>query len=262
QSVVEPAVVRGDLAPSQTGVARELAATWRTAAEDEPRPPLQLCGESLVDKRAIALAACEMLKLRMGVMRANSIPVAIAELETMLRLWDREAALTGSALMLDCDDVESGDQGRENAIQYVVEHARSLLIVATRQRRHTRHRSVVSFDVSKPSTIEQRAIWSQNLRDARLHANKLIDALASQFDLNAPAIRSTCAAANAHLQSRGRRKRAAGEVETAVWDACRMQARAQLDDLAQRIQTTAAWDDLILADAQKSTLREIGTHLK
>src|SRR5208282_2915620 len=32
QSVVEPAVVRGDLAPSQTGVARELAATWRTAA--------------------------------------------------------------------------------------------------------------------------------------------------------------------------------------------------------------------------------------
>ena len=48
----------------------------------------------------------------------------------------------------------------------------------------------------------------------------------------------------------------------ALWDACRMQARPRLDDLAQRIEPAASWDDLVLPEQQLETLREIAVHVR
>ena len=44
-----------------------------------------------------------------------------------------------------------------------------------------------------------------------------------------------------------------------LWDACRAQARARLDDLAQRIEPAATWDDLVLPELQRQvvTLRDV-----
>ena len=49
---------------------------------------------------------------------------------------------------------------------------------------------------------------------------------------------------------------------TALWDACRRQARARLGDLAQRIRPVATWDDLVLPEAQRETLRAIGLQVR
>ena len=40
---------------------------------------------------------------------------------------------------------------------------------------------------------------------------------------------------------------------------CRLQARPQLDNLAQRTDTTAIWDDLVLSAREKTTLKAIST---
>jgi SpoVK/Ycf46/Vps4 family AAA+-type ATPase len=41
-----------------------------------------------------------------------------------------------------------------------------------------------------------------------------------------------------------------------------MQARPRLDDLAQRIESVATWDDLVLPELQRQTLREIAVHVR
>ena len=46
-----------------------------------------------------------------------------------------------------------------------------------------------------------------------------------------------------------------------LWEASRAQARPRLDDLAQRIQTTGTWDDLVVPAAEARMLRAIESHL-
>src|SRR6266568_5035966 len=47
-----------------------------------------------------------------------------------------------------------------------------------------------------------------------------------------------------------------------AWDTCRVQARPLLDDLAQRIEPAASWDDLVLPELQRQVLRDIAMHVK
>ncbi|WP_293103273.1 ATP-binding protein, partial [Moorena sp. SIO3I6] len=49
---------------------------------------------------------------------------------------------------------------------------------------------------------------------------------------------------------------------TQLWDFCRHFARNQLDHLAQPINATATWDDLVLPTPQRLLLSDIATHLR
>jgi hypothetical protein len=57
-------------------------------------------------------------------------------------------------------------------------------------------------------------------------------------------------------------ERTAGPLLVQLWDACRVQARPRLDNLAQRIEPAASWDDLVLPELQRETLREIAAHVR
>jgi SpoVK/Ycf46/Vps4 family AAA+-type ATPase len=54
----------------------------------------------------------------------------------------------------------------------------------------------------------------------------------------------------------------AGTPGEALWDACRIQARPRLDDLARRIEPTVGWDALVLPELQMQTLRSISAHVR
>jgi SpoVK/Ycf46/Vps4 family AAA+-type ATPase len=53
-----------------------------------------------------------------------------------------------------------------------------------------------------------------------------------------------------------------GDLGQALWNACRVQARPRLDNLSQRIEAAAAWDDLVLPEAQRQVLRDIAAHVR
>ncbi len=262
QGVIEPALEHGELAPTQLKVARQLAGTWHEASRRDARPPLQLCGDCLADKRAIAIAACEIMGLHARFARADSLPTVSAELEALIRLWDREAALTGDVLILDCDDTDQADNLRERTIQRWLERTHGLLIVTTRQRKPVRFRATVAFDAAKPTSTEQRTIWENATRETNLPADEVIGRLVAQFDLSAPTIRAACLGAVARMTGAGERKPPEASAMTTLWDACRIQVRTRLDDLAQRVEPYAAWDDLVLPESKKAILREIATHVR
>jgi SpoVK/Ycf46/Vps4 family AAA+-type ATPase len=52
------------------------------------------------------------------------------------------------------------------------------------------------------------------------------------------------------------------DLDAASWEVYRVQKRARLEKLAQRIDAIATWDDLVLPKAQKATLHEIAEHVR
>jgi SpoVK/Ycf46/Vps4 family AAA+-type ATPase len=112
---------------------------------------------------------------------------------------------------------------------------------------------MLTLDVSKPTTNEQHALWRSALGAHSISLDGKLDALVSQFDLSA----STILAAAMNDQSDER-----SPEWTTLWDACRMQTRPRLDDLAHRIKPLATWEELVLPDAQRTILREIATHVR
>ncbi|HET7229005.1 MAG TPA: ATP-binding protein, partial [Longimicrobium sp.] len=117
-------------------------------------------------------------------------------------------------------------------------------------------RPVARVDVDRPGEAEQAGLWLAALGgEAAASLNGHLGSLVAQFNLGAREI----AQAGAEAQAQ------AGDgdgLADALWTACRRQARPRLDDLAQRIETGAGWDDLVLPEPQARTLREIAVHVR
>ena len=253
---VEPPV---ELVPSHDLLAQRIVASWRRA-EGSVLPLMQLCGDDLAGKRAIAAAACARFGIRLLALSAETLPHAPSDLAALLRLAERELLLTQSALLLECDDVTSGDgaeQTKAGAIARVCEQLHAPLLLASRERRRLSHRASVTLEVARPTTEEQRAVWQGALGSDAAALNGHLDALVAQFTLGATAIRSACAEAQGALAASPDTP-----LDRALWDACREQARPALEALAQRIEPVAGWDDLVLPDAQRLTLREVAAHVR
>jgi SpoVK/Ycf46/Vps4 family AAA+-type ATPase len=86
-----------------------------------------------------------------------------------------------------------------------------------------------------------------------------VNVLVSQFNLNLQKVHA--AHAEAMAQITGGAADSGDDFGQALWDACRMQARPRLDDLAQRIVPAATWADLVLPEPQLRSLREIAVHV-
>ena len=52
------------------------------------------------------------------------------------------------------------------------------------------------------------------------------------------------------------------DVGSTIWEACRIQARARMDELAQRLDGAPSWDDLVLPAAERNVLRDIAAHVR
>jgi hypothetical protein len=233
--VVEPIPGSTDVVNSQRAIAERIAAVLQNCA-GAGLPVIQLCGNDATAKRAMAGAACAAVGLDLHALAAEVLPTDARELESLVRLWEREAALAASALLVEC-----GEADNFFAPVRFIERAGGVLFVASRERLRLRHRTAVSFDVTKPTSEEQQALWR------RAGVNGQVEALAAQFDLNAASIRAAAA------QSKSPEE---------LWIACRAEARPRLDNLAQRIDTRATWNEIVLPAPQLAMLREIAVHVR
>jgi hypothetical protein len=270
--LITPLRVTDEPAPSHRALAEQVAVIWSQARHEAP-PLVQLSGVDTHGKHAIVAAACARLELNVCELDAAALPNNRAELEPLARLWEREAILSGSALLITCDDLETADAARLHGITRFAERLHGAIAVATRERLTFRRRAVITLEARKPTVTEQRAIWYESLGEAAPRLNGQVDQLVAQFDLNMTQIRTiSTQAMQTHaldLPVTGARSptSALSTVEEAdlhysLWDACRTQARPRLDDLAQRIEAYASWDDLVLPEAQLQVLRDIAAHVR
>ncbi len=254
QGLMRPLPPPSELPPSHQDLARRIAGLWPGVQGPSEAPIVQLCGGDHGDRQAIAAAACAALGVHLHAIRAADVPLPAAEREGLARLWRREAILSGSALLLECDDLDSSDHMAASVS--FVEHLAGMLIVTGPDPLPLRKRLALRLDVHRASATEQRALWYRALGSASRDLNGHVEAVAGQFQLGLQGIHAACAWVTAGLSR--------GETEPGpmLWDACRAQARRRLDDLAQRIEPAATWDDLVLPGPQTETLREIAAQVR
>ena len=249
------------LAPSQARLAARIALLWRE--QGETLPVIQLAGaENSTAAEAIAVAACGELGLGLTAISAAALPLGADELETVLRLCERRATLSGGAVLLAGHALGEPEPAREAVIARFIERLDAPLLLTGRIRRQSARRAVLSFDVAKPTVAEQQAMWHQALGGdpAALPAARM---LANQFHLEPGAIRAAIADARARLTLEDSEPDPAPDtLAQAAWDSCRALSRPRLDDLARRIEVSAGWDDLIVPEPQQQMLRAIAAQLR
>ncbi|HEV2805956.1 MAG TPA: ATP-binding protein [Chthoniobacterales bacterium] len=250
-ALLEPVPAPTDLPESQVEVARQVAQLL-ARSENETPVVVELCGPESESRRGVAAMACGEFGLRVYALRASDIPAAASEREMLARLWEREALLSRGALLVDADEIESADQAR--TLLPFLEDIHGLVVVTRREPLRAGQRPIVRFDVPRPSSAEQRKLWNQSLGQEFGGLNGEIESVIAQFSLGPRNIQAVCA----NLAGAND----AGELSRKVWAACRLQSRARLDDLAQRIEPAAAWDELVLPPAQHQLLREITAHVR
>lgn len=236
------------LAPSHEELVGQIVTFCQGHAHEESLPLVQLFGRDLDSQREIAAMACAQLGLQLHLLRTGDMPTPPVEREALLRLWERESTLLGSALLVDCEEAERSD--RLSTIIPFVERVQSLVVVVGREPFRLAQRSVLRLEVAAISPGEQRHLWQQVLGEQAAAQADPIDRLVAQFHLSAPAIH----AIGQEVQT------PAGE--KTLWHTCRTQARTRLDNLAQRIPVMATWEDLVLPERPRQMLREIAAQVR
>ena len=273
QPLVRPVAPSTRITPSQRAVVGNLTRLCQSHPPGRPLPLIQLCGDSPDDQLAAAGGACATLGCRLFRLAAHDVPVTTVERETFARLWEREAALAGSALLVDFRDAESAEASR--AALALLESVSGLVIAATREPLRGLFRATWKLDVPRPAPREQRDLWIEALGPRAAGLNGQLDAVAGQFCLSAQEIREATESLQAadspspDTEHATRNTSAATASDSclltpvsSLWQHCRARSRARLESLAQRLDPAATWDDLVLPETQLRTLREIATHVR
>jgi SpoVK/Ycf46/Vps4 family AAA+-type ATPase len=250
------------LPPSQAALAAQISQLWtRPRPDGDGWPVVQLHGEAGAGKRAIVAWACAELGLQLHTIQAANLPPTAVERETLARLWEREAALGGSALVLDCDDVDTVEAKR--TVAAFVSEVQAMLVLTGREPLPIAERQTLRLRVPRLTVAEQRVLWQQTLGASAGELNGQLDAVAMQFNLDVPGIQ----AIGLELLGRLAAEPATGTQpnqppDRVLWEACRAHARPRLEDMAQGIEPAATWDDLVLTDTPRQILRDVAAHVR
>jgi len=157
-------------------------------------------------------------------LQPHVVPATPSELETLLRLCEREAALGPCAFLLDGESWDSSDAARSWGLRRFVERFRGPIFVTVRERPVLVQRATVVVAVPRLSKAEQRHLWQRALGGLAESLNGQVDRVLGQFCLDAPVI----GAAGAEALQRHQQAPTA-DLGRHLWDVCRRQARPRLD---------------------------------
>ncbi len=236
---------------------------------DHPLPVIQLLGTDKMSKQLVACRVSARLNLELYRMPAELLPGQTADLETLVRLWQRESILRPLALYLDVQDTdEKGPNETTPApVSRFLERNEGFVFLDTRDTWPGVNLTSLTIDVGRPTPLEQRLAWSQLLAD---EAGDTPELLAGQFNLNLPMIERIIRTAKDEQPGERDSRRAEDMQGTLtlspfhdrVWDACRAATRPKLEKLAQRLEAKATWKDIVLPEIQMNLLHQICMHVR
>ncbi|WP_294533198.1 ATP-binding protein [uncultured Rhodoblastus sp.] len=238
---VTPLPEGAPLVDSHRAIAERIGALWAGSTQ-----LIQLTGPDSGAKRAIVAAAADGLGWRPYVWSAAALPEA-GELDRLLRLWQREAALSRAVLALDAERIET--PAEQFQVERMADRIAGPLFILSRQRWSAQTRPALAFEVARPSRAEQVELWRASLRDDAVARAADPVQVAAHFDFSADSI---------HAAARAWR----ASPELSLWSSCRERARVSMEGLAQSISPRADWSDLVLDEDRKALLRAIAAQFR
>lgn len=242
------------LAESQYKVVESLL--QRLSGEDGDTRPIQLVGVDPGSRLAVAQEICERAGRRLFRLQLETLPHSPAEIETLARLWQREALLLPIGLYIDADSSPHAAGEATAGLQKFLSRHLGLVFLAVRESIVQLRNATLTIEVQKPTRLEQSQAWSTIIDgvDSETPVAETAKELAGQFDLNITDIRTI---STNTLRSRGFKP-----IRRQLWDVCRELTETNLDSLAQRLQPKATWDDLVLPDEPTEILRQIAGQVR
>jgi hypothetical protein len=251
-ALVSPiAPLDGEVPASQRDTAKLALRRWRAVAPGAAPPAIQLLGVDAASKQLIAGLICAELDRRAFRLDAALLPTAPSELESLARLWRREAQLLPLALYLDADAIEPASAG---AVDRLLARIAGVVFLATRHLWSGTLDAPIAIEVDKPTPAEQSASWAAALG---AQADDLPDKMAAQFNLTAATIRELAHRATAEAATDESAPSDRPSLRDRLWDAARELSRPRLDTLARRLVPRAGWDDIVLPASETTLLRDI-----
>ena len=238
------------LVPSLAPVIHGVIDAWSNAEASKELPVIQLCGSRYSDMKAIAASACQTMDLLLYQLEVEDIPNDSTESNALATLWQREAILDRTALLIK-NPGENFDK-----LTNFINSIYAPCIVIAKQAVDISQKLSIRIDVPPLTASEQKDLWNNALGENAKYINGGLDRVVSQFNLSAQKI------ANVSQQLEVTTRTTDVELSEKLWQTCRLQSRKKLDSLAQRITSTLGWDELILPDTQKQILRDIVSHAR
>jgi hypothetical protein len=241
------------LSPSHQAIAEQVRGLWAEPKKG-PTSVIQLCGDDPASQRAVAAMACSGLGLTLRCMRWSDIPSSVTERDGLVRLLEREAILSGNALLLNMEGADT-PEGMRLALA-LVESMQTFLMIIGCDTLRLSTRPFIRVDLPRISTKEQRLIWKKALGPLAEAFNGEVDTLLSHFNMNMQGIQTAVASVS---RSALPMEESEGSL---LWEICRNQARVRMEGLAQRIESPVTWKDLVLPASQMEMLHDIVTQVR
>lgn len=235
------------LPSSQQATADQVRDALQRVPPGEPLPVVQLLGGDSISKQGVAQVVAAAFGAQAYRLSAELLPSAVAEQETLIRLWQRERQLLPLALYIDASDIDHGDAAAAQ-VRRLMARAGGLTFVDAHEPWATAAAHTVSVDVAKPTPLEQRSLWQRLLGDL---AGDHPQHLAGHFDFNLGKIEQI---AHQALSAAGQQPEA---LAASLWQGALARTRPALDQLAQRIEPKAGWVDLKLPASETNLLHQI-----
>ena len=212
------------------------------------RPRRRASSVSTATTSRRALRSPRTLARALGLLPLSIRAQALAEQGQRLAdealLIDREALLLGA---LPIVDVEGASEPVVAALLDLL--ATPVVVVVGGFSGRSHGRTVLHRPVGLPAAAEQRELWERALGVPSAELGGAIESVAQHYRLGAGAVDAIARElAVTALEP---------EAPAALRRLCRERSRARLDDLAERIDATARWEDLVLPGGHLELLRDI-----
>src|SRR6185437_14244549 len=145
-----------------------------------------LTGRSAADRALAAAEALRLAGLLPFLLRAADIPVAAAERELLARQWCREARLVKAGLCVRvCDPAEA------RILLAFLDRIDVPVLVEAEEATSPDGLAALRVALPSPSAAERREVWADSIGGpVAARMNGALDAVADQFSLDTPTIRS------------------------------------------------------------------------
>ncbi|WP_232337352.1 ATP-binding protein [Deinococcus arboris] len=178
-------------------------------------------------------------------------------LDVTLRALDREGRVTAAPLVLDVTgDAPEGQTLDDLTTRLLGVATGPCVILAPEPLPLDSARALLPLEVTAPTSAEQRERWGQALGVSG--EPPLLRQLGDQYQLSLERIDTLAREARAALPGNAAHQT---RIERA-WEAAKTANRRLMGSLAQRIETRAGWDDLILPPADRAALEQIAAHVR
>lgn len=251
------------LPPSHGKIVEAIVHSLAHAPQGERLPVIQLLGGDAPSKRLVAWHAAAALGLHLYRLPATLLPQPAAELETLSRLWHRQAVMMPVCLYLDARETGSatgqseGQSQSQPPVNRFLARGGGIVFLDTREAWPQLDRASIIQDVSKPTSAEQQSAWADALGEA---AGDTPEQLSGQFNLNLAEIQQI--AKKTLFEVGGEGADGAEPLSEKVWDYCLTVTRPKLDALAHRLEPKATWADIVLPKSEIELLRHITSQVR